>query len=138
MFVLLLLLLAANPVHADAGHAKADEAYEEALDRAAGLEHRANELVAASAAAPAAAAAAAAPWAEAEAAYRAAIRVDPADPRAYYHLGHMLRAAGPARTSETIELFETAAALDPLSPSLASSLGWVRPDRAPSTSCALI
>ena len=51
MFVLLLLLLAANPVHADAGHAKADEAYEEALARAAGLEHRANELVAASAAA---------------------------------------------------------------------------------------
>ena len=148
MLELLLLLLAVRPGRTDVWNAAADDEYEAALDLAAGLERRANELVAAVAASPLAAgriasitAAAAAALtasqggsrpgelmdatrAEAEAAYRAAIRLDPADPRAFYHLGHMLRAAGPARTSETIELFTTAAALDPLSPSLASSLGY--------------
>ena len=98
-------------------HELLEHEVESYLERGGQLEQRAHKLAAAAAgtADELAAAEAAVPVrAEAEAAYRAAMLLDPFDARAFFNLGHALRAGGPSRTSETIALFETALALEPL------------------------
>eukprot|EP01050_Picozoa_sp_SAG11_P037507 SAG11_NODE_14823_length_598_cov_1.238477_1_plen_144_part_10 len=62
--------------------------------------------------------------ARAHAAYRAAIRLLPSDPAAYYNLGHALRAHGPGRSAESLWLFHRAARLEPSSPASVTSLAY--------------
>ena len=63
--------------------------------------------------------------AEAHAAYRIAIAIDPTDPIPYYHLGHTLRALGPSTADESIALFEAAVKIDPSNAATRSSLGYM-------------
>ncbi len=100
---------------------------DEQLARASDLEQQAHKLAAAAAESGAGreAAAAAQLHLEAEAAYRAAIMIDPTDPLPLYHLGHVLRARGPATTAESLAHFDRAWVLDPDNPAVVSSLGYL-------------
>ena len=96
------------------------------LAKASELEQRAHRLAASAAESGGRGAAAAQRLQlEAESAYRAAIAIDPTDPLPHYHLGHVLRAHGPATTAESLAHFDRAWLLDPDNPAAASSLGYL-------------
>ena len=131
----LVVVLGALPplLHGGGGGARGGaqrlaELVDDQLERATELELQAGKLAAAATEGDGdevLVAAAAAVQAEAHAAYRAAIVIDPMDPAAYYHLGHALRALGPSTAAESVALFDTAVQLDPQNPAAASSLGYM-------------
>ena len=63
--------------------------------------------------------------AEAHRAYRAAIRLQPQSPEAYYHLANSLRARAATSTAEVTGLLEAARRLEPTRSSTLSSLGYL-------------
>lgn len=119
------LLHLSSPLHSE--QTVLAQLVDEQLARASELEQQAHRLAAAAAASGAGRgeAAAAQLHIEAESAYRAAIAIDPTDPLPHYHLGHVLRARGPATTAESLAHFDRAWLLDPDNPAVASSLGYL-------------
>lgn len=119
------LLRVGHPVHSE--QPVLAQLVDEQLARASELEQQAHQLAAAAAESGAdrGEAAAAQLHLEAESAYRAAIAIDPTDPLPHYHLGHVLRARGPATTAESLAHFDRAWVLDPDNPAVASSLAYL-------------
>jgi hypothetical protein len=59
-----------------------------------------------------------------EAAYQAAVRIDPTEPRPYYPLGHVLRARGPSASEDSLAMLNVAWLLDPDHAGITSSLAY--------------
>ena len=62
--------------------------------------------------------------AEAELAYRMAVRLDPTNAEGFYQFGMSLRAFGPSRSAEAVALLETAAIIEPDHAGVASTVGY--------------